>query len=629
MLHSDTSVFTIRLKGIFICAILVVCILSFIGRLLIIEQLYTWGAPWSFSFPTTLAFLSLAAAIFLRRNQQMFLAGTTLLIAISALISKHPEYSAATAVIHISLALSLLFRKKILKYSLIGIALWIVLLALIQAIMDETAPFLDPFFSKMSLPTVVVGLLFTFILIDEKQQTNLSFKSLTIKEFGIAIILLLVWCILAFSINNGSADIGYIIVTSFLTIAAILLVHFQIHSRQLGKRKKDLIRSISDSVIAVITDKEGVILMINDHFCEVSGYSREELIGKTHKLVNSEVHPDEFWKEMWETILSGKVWQANVCNQNKEGRLFWEQTTITPLLDADEEIENFLAVRFDITETILQNESLRLFQRDQESLIENLRTLTDFRGRMLQIAAHDLRTPLGQMISMGDLLLDPKTSNEIKDSLVKELHERAQASLKEVDLLLTLEKDRHHLTEPDLEELNPSQEIRYELSAHQYGIENKKLRVSSRIKFDKTISAPKRLFVHIVRNLVSNAVKYTPYAGHIEIVLSEADDMLVFSVSDSGEGIPECDRERIFEPFYAKSKKSNSKDKSWGLGLAFVYEAIYSNNGTIEVSKSRFGGACFTVRIPHSQDQLSHPIPPTPLKMTSIEPEHFHSRVGT
>lgn len=99
-----------------------------------------------------------------------------------------------------------------------------------------------------------------------------------------------------------------------------------------------------------VTDKAGVIIYANDRFCEVSKYARHELIGKTHQIVNSGYHPVSFFTDMWDTILSGLVWQGEICNRSKDGTLYWMETTITPIKDLNGEITHFVAVRTDITE---------------------------------------------------------------------------------------------------------------------------------------------------------------------------------------------------------------------------------------------------------------------------------------
>lgn len=115
--------------------------------------------------------------------------------------------------------------------------------------------------------------------------------------------------------------------------------------------------------IFAATDKNGVITEVNDEFCNVSGYSRDELIGQTHQLVNSGKHPESFWKNMWETISSGRTWSGVIQNKTKRGDYYFVHSIITPMLDRHDEIEGYMAIRFEITkEVYLQKDLNRIFR---------------------------------------------------------------------------------------------------------------------------------------------------------------------------------------------------------------------------------------------------------------------------
>lgn len=122
--------------------------------------------------------------------------------------------------------------------------------------------------------------------------------------------------------------------------------------REAERIAKELVNykeALDQHALVTITNVRGVITYVNDKFCEVSQYSREELIGKTFRVVNSGRHCREFWGGMWKHILSGEVWSADVCNRAKDGTEFWSHTTIVPFRGGDGEIERFIAIRPDIT----------------------------------------------------------------------------------------------------------------------------------------------------------------------------------------------------------------------------------------------------------------------------------------
>ena len=119
--------------------------------------------------------------------------------------------------------------------------------------------------------------------------------------------------------------------------------------RYVEDQLRQTIAAIDSAAIVAHTDKTGIITYANDRFCEISGYSRSELIGSTHKIINSGHHPKEFFQKMWKMIGSGKTWYGEICNKRKNGTEYWMQTVITPIRNTSGEISIFLSMRIDIT----------------------------------------------------------------------------------------------------------------------------------------------------------------------------------------------------------------------------------------------------------------------------------------
>ncbi len=149
---------------------------------------------------------------------------------------------------------------------------------------------------------------------------------------------------------------------------------------------KQLQTSIAENVIFVQTDNKGLITEVNDKFCKISGYSREELLGKTHKIVNSGLHDKAFFKNMWQTISSKNVWSNVITNRRKDGSLYYVDSIITPICDINNKIESYISIRFDITDRI---------ESQQESA--KMLTILNETGNIAKVGGWELEVESGKL----------------------------------------------------------------------------------------------------------------------------------------------------------------------------------------------------------------------------------------
>ena len=167
-------------------------------------------------------------------------------------------------------------------------------------------------------------------------------------------------------------------------------------------------RALDESTVFNITNRDGKIIHANDEFCEISQYSREELFGESHGLVNSGYHPEEFFREMWQTISSCKVWHGEIRNKAKDGSFFWLNTTIVPVLDSDGKPNYYLGIRSDVTPDKLREikgEETKL-RAILETAIDSIITIDErgeietFNPASEQIFGYDADEVIGKNVSI-------------------------------------------------------------------------------------------------------------------------------------------------------------------------------------------------------------------------------------
>ena len=341
----------------------------------------------------------------------------------------------------------------------------------------------------------------------------------------------------------------------------------------------------------VITDVEGRIEYVNPKFTQVTGYTLEEAIGKNPRVLKSDEHPPEFYKDLWRTITSGREWHGEFCNRKKNGQRYWESASISPIRDVNGKPNYFVAVKEDITER----------KKTERALIEARHTAeaaTKAKSDFLANMSHEIRTPMNGIIGMTDLTLDTDLTPEQRDYL--------NTVKTSADALLTLINDILDFSkiEAGKLELEPIDfALRDALADMLNTMANRAHSKGLELIYDVAADVHDSLIGDVYRlrqvivNLVGNAIKFTN-SGEIvlgveQIGRTDQNLTLHFSVRDTGVGIPPDKLEAIFRPFEQADASTTRQFGGTGLGLAISVQLVELMQGRIWAESQEGQGSTF------------------------------------
>jgi len=402
---------------------------------------------------------------------------------------------------------------------------------------------------------------------------------------------------------------GYTSIRTDISSQKEIITRLDEAKKQADVANKDLAAqktAMDQHSLVSVTDIKGIITYANDRFCAVSGYSREELIGQNHRLLNSDNQPKNYWRDMFLAVSKGEFWHDEVCNKAKDGHLYWVDTTIVPLYDSENKLTGYTSIRTDISS---QKEIItRLDEAKKQADVAN-ESKTDFLANM----SHEIRTPMNGVIGMTNLLLDTELDQE-QHNFAKTVKNSAESLLTIINDILDFSKVEAGMLdlEPlefDLEQLLHELGSNIAFRAHEKGLEL--ICPANVMKHQSFIADPGRIR-QILTNLIGNAIKFTEQ-GEVAVYCkvqnrSEQQTELLFEVTDTGIGLSDEEQNKLFERFSQADGSTTRKYGGTGLGLSISKQLVELMQGEIGVKTSKDKGSTFwfTLKLANAANQQPH-----------------------
>jgi len=362
---------------------------------------------------------------------------------------------------------------------------------------------------------------------------------------------------------------------------------------------RKLSRAMEQSPASVmITDTRGIIEYVNPKFTELTGYSLAEASGKTPRFLKSGYTRKEEYENLWKIITSGGEWRGEFHNKRKDGSLYWEQASISPIKDSEGNITHFLAVKEDITEKkIIIDELIKAKEKAEES--------SRLKSAFLANISHEIRTPLNGILGFADLLQNSEVTEEEQGMYLGLLKESGDRMLNTINDIIEMSKIEADQTALNISILDINEFTEYFYNFYKPEAEHKGLtfKLENGLTGEKIrIETDKNKIGSIISNLLKNAIKFTQ-AGYVEFGCILEKNILTFYVRDTGMGIPSDRFSAIFHRFVQADLSISRPYEGVGLGLSIAKSYAELLGGKIEVESEEGVGSTFRFILPVSRTE--------------------------
>jgi PAS domain S-box-containing protein len=342
-------------------------------------------------------------------------------------------------------------------------------------------------------------------------------------------------------------------------------------------RLEELRYALDQAAIVASTDHRGIITYVNDKFCAISKYSRDELLGRDHRIINSGFHAKAFMRTLWRTIAQGRVWRGEIRNRASDGSIYWVDTTIVPFLDDRGRPRQYLAIRSDITQRKAAEDKLA----DQAALTQL--------GHLAAIVAHEVRNPLAGLRGTLEVLQPRLGASPREHAVIQVMIERIDALNAKVTDILRFARPQP----PVLQQLDVGAIVDDAVAsacASIGGVLPEVVRATN----SAPVRADREMLRAALLNLLLNALQSG--ATRVEIHSASDADVCRIRILDNGSGIPADVAAHVFEAFYTTKKTGT------GLGLPIVKRLIELQHGSVRLGPREGGGTVAEIMLPLGVD---------------------------
>ena len=360
---------------------------------------------------------------------------------------------------------------------------------------------------------------------------------------------------------------------------------------------------------ALITDADGTILWVNDAFCAIYGFTREEVIGKNPRILKSGRHDDSAYRDLWQQLKTAGYWRGELWNKRKSGETFPEEISIRALRGLNGQIRRYISIFSDITDRKRTDEELRKYREHLEYLVhqrtEELTVARDMaeaanRSKSIFLAnmSHELRTPLNAVIGFSQLMDKDATLSVRQQRNIEIINRSGNHLLTLINDVLELSKIESGKMQMTLEEASPAELLREVGDMMRVRAEQAGLALTLEIPaLPPAVMLDAVKLRQVLLNLLSNAIKFTRHGGVVLSVATLAAEAgsarLQFAVRDSGIGIAPEDAQRIFEPF-EQAGSASSNQAGTGLGLTISRQYLHMMGSDLTLESTPGQGATFS-----------------------------------